>query len=107
MPGLHREMGIVVLMKLRWCMKCEDQQRWRSPVPYCPMCIKKMDDVEVVVAHFRYCVGENPMLQMAKLLPEWWESERFESAVKGALLLGKISFDEFYERHPNYDNRDD
>ena len=105
MPGLHREVGIV-LMKLRWCMKCEEQQRWRSPVPYCPTCIAKMDDVEVVVTHFQHCIGDDPMIQMAKLLPEHWEPERFQSAVKQALMLGQISIDEFYDRHPKYDNRD-
>jgi len=88
-------------------MKCEDQQRWRSPVPYCPSCIKKMDDVEVVVAHFQYCAGDAPMLQMAKLLPEHWDRLRFMDAIKGALLTGQIDTDDFYDRHPDYDNRGD
>jgi hypothetical protein len=88
-------------------MKCEDQQRWRSPVPYCPSCIKKMPDVEVVVAHFQHCVGDDPMLQMAKLLPEHWDRIRFMNAVKEALMTGQIDADDFFDRHPKFDTRPD
>jgi hypothetical protein len=66
-----------------------------------------MDDVEVIVAYFQYCSGENPMLQMARHLPEYWSRQRFTSAIKQALMFGEIGIDEFYDRHPDYDNRDE